>query len=233
MLWISLWDVSASAHITLYAVDFTMRRISASAHITLYAVDLTMRRISASAHITLCAVIFTMRRNGISLYHTPCCGFHYETYIGITQNRTLAVVWNAIYGHYVLTWSVTWSCEKILLAQFSLYVHKGGLKPDSFNLFMYGHYVMCDLIVWENTNFANCSRDMDKYSTRPMNKLFAHTLFKDECCIFPYHTQMNIIQDIYIWYNRSFALTLKCFLFLWYCVLFQYIVNKEFDDTKW
>ena len=29
--------------------------------------------------------------------------------------------------------------QEVLLAQFSLYVHKGGLKPDSFHLFTYGH----------------------------------------------------------------------------------------------
>ena len=28
--------------------------------------------------------------------------------------------------------------QEVLLAQFSLYVHKGGLKPDSFHLFLYG-----------------------------------------------------------------------------------------------
>ena len=28
--------------------------------------------------------------------------------------------------------------QEVLLAQFSLYVHKGGLKPDSFHFFMVG-----------------------------------------------------------------------------------------------
>ena len=27
--------------------------------------------------------------------------------------------------------------QEVLLAQFSLYVHKGGLKPDSFHFFLY------------------------------------------------------------------------------------------------
>ena len=31
--------------------------------------------------------------------------------------------------------------QEVLLAQFSLYVHKGGLKPDSFHLF---HYLVID-----------------------------------------------------------------------------------------
>ena len=29
--------------------------------------------------------------------------------------------------------------QEVLLAQFSLYVHKGGLKPDSFHLWVYDH----------------------------------------------------------------------------------------------
>ena len=42
---------------------------------------------------------------------TLCSGFHYETYIGISPHRTLAVAWTAIYGSYVIYG--TWSCEKI------------------------------------------------------------------------------------------------------------------------
>ena len=29
--------------------------------------------------------------------------------------------------------------QEVLLARFSLYVHKGGLKPDSFHFFLQGH----------------------------------------------------------------------------------------------
>ena len=29
--------------------------------------------------------------------------------------------------------------QEVLLVQFSLYVHKGSLKPDSFHFFIYGH----------------------------------------------------------------------------------------------
>ena len=32
--------------------------------------------------------------------------------------------------------------QEVLLAQFSLYVHKGGLKPDSFH-YKVGHYSVC------------------------------------------------------------------------------------------
>ena len=33
--------------------------------------------------------------------------------------------------------------QEVLLAQFSLYVHKGGLKPDSFHLYMPIHFWAC------------------------------------------------------------------------------------------
>ena len=36
---------------------------------------------------------------------------------------------------------------------------------------MYGSYVMCDLVVWENTNIVHFSCDMGKYSS--MNTVFA------------------------------------------------------------
>ena len=86
--------------------------------------------------------------------HTLHSDFHYETYIGISPYRTLAVglVWTAIYGSHV----------------------------------------KCDLIVREHTKVAHFSYDMGKYR---MNKVFAWRLTPyslDECCIFPYRTQMNI-----------------------------------------
>ena len=39
--------------------------------------------------------------------------------------------------------------QEVLLAQFSLYVHKGGLKPDSF------HFIS-DLTKWWSTLFKSC-----------------------------------------------------------------------------
>ena len=38
---------------------------------------------------------------------------------------------------------------------------------------IYGSYIICDLIVWENTNGVHFSCDMGKYSTCPMDKVFA------------------------------------------------------------
>ena len=41
-----------------------------------------------------------------------------------------------VYGHYkyILLLHSSHHPQEVLLAQFSLYVHKGGLKPDSFYL---------------------------------------------------------------------------------------------------
>ena len=44
--------------------------------------------------------------------------------------------------------------QKVLLAQFSLYVHKGGLKPDSFHLFAVMH-----LIVWSRNSDLEGQRE--------------------------------------------------------------------------
>ena len=37
--------------------------------------------------------------------------------------------------------------QEVLLAQFSLYVHKGGLKPDSFHLYLHGTLTLCWFII--------------------------------------------------------------------------------------
>ena len=41
--------------------------------------------------------------------------------------------------------------QEVLLAQFSLYVHKGGLKPDSFHLFPRN---MTELRIWQSSRAA-------------------------------------------------------------------------------
>ena len=43
-------------------------------------------------------------------------------------------VWRTVSSHYP---------QEILLAQFSLYVHKGGLKPDSFHFIFYYKRMIC------------------------------------------------------------------------------------------
>ena len=36
--------------------------------------------------------------------------------------------------------------QEVLLAQFSLYVHKGGLKPDSFHFFVHSSDIICPVL---------------------------------------------------------------------------------------
>ena len=45
-------------------------------------------------------------------------------------------VWRALSSHS------SHHPQEVLLAQFSLYVHKGGLKPDSFNIFFHGPWLI-------------------------------------------------------------------------------------------
>ena len=45
--------------------------------------------------------------------------------------------------------------QEVLLAQFSLYVHKGGLKPDSFHFYhtlAVGYCQVCSYLTYENSN---------------------------------------------------------------------------------
>ena len=49
--------------------------------------------------------------------------------------------------------------QEVLLAQFSLYVHKGGLKPDSFHLFMCSITIRYQLI-YQDRQRSKC---MSKY----------------------------------------------------------------------
>ena len=58
----------------------------------------------------------------------------------------------------------------------------------------YGSFVLCDSIMWENTNVIHFLCNMSKFSTCPINKAFdwrptPYSL--DKCCIFPYRTQIN------------------------------------------
>ena len=62
--------------------------------------------------------------------------------------------------------------QVVLLAQFSLYVHKGGLKPHSFHFIYY--YQMTSVlssslndIIWKVLNNLCMENNNDKYPTRP------------------------------------------------------------------
>ena len=52
-------------------------------------------------------------------------------------------VWRTVSSHYP---------QEVLLAQFSLYVHKGGIKPDSFHIIFYYKRMIClkcDIVLHE------------------------------------------------------------------------------------
>ena len=46
--------------------------------------------------------------------------------------------------------------QEVLLAQFSLYVHKGGLKPDSFHFYQHGYETFCPLIEAMHNLWRGC-----------------------------------------------------------------------------
>ena len=58
--------------------------------------------------------------------------------------------------------------QEVLLAQFSLYVHKGGLKPDSFHLFHPLQVENCD----SNSRLVVDEDDNDKLSLKEFNNHF-------------------------------------------------------------
>ena len=123
---IYLFNYACTVHVLLYGISDGINNFI----INQATQEYVMRRTDLTCWI-ICHESFNNCHNYSS--HNLCSGFHYETYIGISLYRTLAVVW----------------------------------------IEMYGSYVMCDLIVWENTNVVHFSCDMGKYSTCSMNKVFA------------------------------------------------------------
>ena len=144
-------------------MDFTVRRMSASAHITLCAVDFTGYQpishflpwflqwdvswyqsishyetyigfilyhtlcsgfhyetyIGISPYNTFCRDFYSETYIGISPYHTLCCGFNYETYIGISPYNTLCGGFHVFELQYISVMSrVTWLCEKMQMLFF-------------------------------------------------------------------------------------------------------------------
>ena len=47
--------------------------------------------------------------------HTLGSDFHYETYVGISPYRTLAVLWIALYGSYVMCDLIVWENTNVVL----------------------------------------------------------------------------------------------------------------------
>ena len=58
--------------------------------------------------------------------------------------------------------------QEVLLAQFSLYVHKGGLKPDSF--------IYSNCFTWNVLLSSNCSLSVHQKNTRRWLNAFTFTI---------------------------------------------------------
>ena len=83
--------------------------------------------------------------------------------------------------------------EDVLLAQFSLYVHKGGLKPDSFHFF-------CKVTV---TAVCLCTADLVSTAFYPLSLLCCRLLF----CAVGYTIMTYCCSTIYCrrsWLSSSF-----------------------------
>ena len=67
--------------------------------------------------------------------------------------------------------------QEVLLAQFSLYVHKGGLKPDSFHFIfisLYGIHVVYTYIQYKNVDLM--TKTVRKLSALFRNYSFTHPI---------------------------------------------------------
>ena len=66
--------------------------------------------------------------------------------------------------------------QEVLLAQFSLYVHKGGLKPDSFHFFLptLTHYLIS--VCWKLIRLGDCSSKLSSNPGRFGCLLCAYTM---------------------------------------------------------
>ena len=74
--------------------------------------------------------------------------------------------WQNTHTHSVL-WFSLWDVYRYQLISHSTTVSTCRLSK------MYGGYVFCDMIMGENINVAHFSCDIGKYSTCPINKVFA------------------------------------------------------------
>ena len=117
----------------------------------------------------------------ISLIHSLilCCGVHYETYIGISPYRTLAVDLSTMYGSIITC--VTWSHEKIQ----TLFIFRA---------------------ICENTahvQWIRCS-PLERLTPYSLNEccIFPHRIQINTVCI-SYHSFIHILHQ---WFMRSIHL---------------------------
>ena len=89
--------------------------------------------------------------------------------------------------------------QEVLLAQFSLYVHKGGLKPDSFHFFITRVYTREDNICASIAvvGIVCLTSHLSQYRRR-LPRLFAIEYFNENYSLHP-GIIYNICFQIFIW----------------------------------
>ena len=92
--------------------------------------------------------------------------------------RTCAILWRAVLSHS------SHHRQEALLAQFSPYVHKDGLKPDSCH-FICTHRPLC-FILFSNCFTANSYNNLLLLSMRYLSKFFFIIL---NCSLHGYYLQ--------------------------------------------
>ena len=131
MQWFPPWGVSVSAHVALYAVVSTMRRIGISPCRTLcsgfhhkayryQSMSHSMQwfspwGVSVSVNVALYAVVFTMRRIGISPCRTLCSGFHHKAYRYQSMSHSMQWFppWGVSVSVHVALYAVVFTIRRI------------------------------------------------------------------------------------------------------------------------
>ena len=102
--------------------------------------------------------------------------------------------------------------QEVLLAQFSLYVHKGGLNPDSFHFISLPHYF--------NSITVTHNRDIHQYNTRQRNNLlvpniqheFARKCIRNQIYVLLNNSPKTIVDKINTHSLKGFSTYIKKYL---------------------
>ena len=104
--------------------------------------------------------------------------------------------------------------QEVLLAQFSLYMHKGGLKPDSF------HFICCHILIFDYSAWSGYS-----YSWRLS---MSHCLFITLLCMLFFKAKMLYLlycTFLYFWLELHFIRKLTLF---YTCTLFRPVLILQY-----
>ena len=80
--------------------------------------------------------------------------------------------------------------QEVLLAQFSLYVHKGGLKPDSFH---FSHLKCFKNIFFANTDFLRSSKDRGRNLSGNLFKQLTYQFSTNYVLSSAYHPESQAV----------------------------------------